>query len=784
MRHFETKLNPNQNNVVGTSIKHDSAVAQVTGRAHYVDDTPVPADCLYAYPVMSTITCGRIQKIDTRVALNCPGVVKILSADDIPGKKDIGPIFPGDVLLAEQDISYHGQPILLVVATSYEVARKAARLVQVDYLKADPLLDIQQAIASKDWVRPPQTFVRGDIDQGFASAPHRLQGELSIGGQEHFYLEGQVALTAPTDDGGIFVKSSTQHPTEVQHLVAEVLGKPFNAVTVEMRRMGGGFGGKETQAAPWAVLAALATYHTGKACKVRLARADDFRLTGKRHPFFNTYDVAFDDNGIVKAVDMVLNGYCGYSPDLSDSIVDRAMFHADNSYFYENVRITGNRCRANTVSHTAYRGFGGPQGMIMAEAMMDDIARYLGKDPLDVRMANLYQPGRDVTPYHQPVEQFIVDDMMHRLMDQAHYHQRRKALRAFNTQSPVVKRGIALTPVKFGISFTAQHLNQAGALVHVYTDGSIHLTHGGTEMGQGLNIKVAQVVAQVFGVDVSQIGISATRTDKVPNTSPTAASSGSDLNGMAALDAATKIKQRLIDFLVTQHSVDAGDIQFINGKVTVGKQHFSFKEVANAAYMNRISLSANGYYSTPKIYFDAEKGAGRPFFYFSHGVALTEVELDTLTGENSITRVDILHDVGHSLNPAIDIGQIEGGFIQGMGWLTTEDLQWNAAGELTSFGPATYKIPAIGDTPAEFNVQLFDSENPEFTVFRSKAVGEPPFMLANSVWCALRDALASVTDYRFAPQLNTPATPERLLNAVTQAQQWKNQHHEEVNHAE
>lgn len=770
MRHFETDLKHPA--PVGHSVKHDSAMAQVTGRAHYVDDTALPADCLFGYPVMSTISCGTIESIDTQKAESLEGVVRIFSAADIPGKKDIGPVFPGDVLLAEKDISYHGQPVLFVVATSYDIARKAARLVDIAYQETNALIDIKESIANQDWVRPPHTFVRGDLAEGFAKAPHRIQGELTIGGQEHFYLEGQVSLTLPTDDGGIFVKSSTQHPSEVQHLVAKVLGLPFNAVSVEMRRMGGGFGGKETQAAPWAILAALGTYYTGKAVKVRLSRMDDFRLTGKRHPFYNTYDIAFDDNGTVIACDMVLNGYCGYSPDLSDAIVDRAMFHADNAYFYENVKIVGNRCRVNTVSHTAYRGFGGPQGMIMAEAVMDDIARYLKKDPLEIRQLNLYKPGRDLTPYHQQVEQFIVTDMMQKLAETAQYDERRAAISKFNETSPIIKKGLAMTPVKFGISFTVQHLNQAGALVHVYSDGSIHLNHGGTEMGQGLNTKVAQIVAAVFGVDLEKVGITATRTDKVPNTSPTAASSGTDLNGMAAMDAATKIKNRLIEYIADRFDVDKRTVEFVNNKAIFEGGEIGFKELANDAYMARVSLSSTGYYATPKIHFDRETGTGRPFYYYSHGVALSEVEIDILTGENAIKRVDILHDVGDSLNPALDIGQIEGAFIQGMGWLTTEDLQWTPSGVLASAGPATYKIPAIGDTPKHFDVQLYNSANPESTVFRSKAVGEPPFMLANSVWCALRDAVSSLTDYQYSPPLDPPATAEKILNSVQKAQSW------------
>jgi xanthine dehydrogenase large subunit len=772
MRHFETIVHDKSAVAVGRSLKHESALTQVTGRARYIDDQPMPGDCLHAYPVMATISCGKITSLDTSKALAHDGVVTILLADDIPGINDIGAVFPGDLLLAEKEVCYHGQPVLLVVAESYEQARRAARLVKINYVATSAQLDIHNAIAEQDWVRPPFQLQRGDVEQGFAEAPHRLHGELSLGGQEHFYLEGQVALTEPTDDGGIFVRSSTQHPSEVQHMVAHALHKPMNQITVEMRRMGGGFGGKETQAAPWAVLAALATYHTGKAVKLRLARCDDFRLTGKRHPFFNHYDVAFDDDGIVKAADITVNGNCGYSPDLSDAIVDRAMFHVDNCYFYENVRVTGNRCRLNTVSHTAFRGFGGPQGMIVAEAIMDDIARYLGKDPLDVRRANLYRPGREVTPYHQTVEQFIVADMMQSLCDEADYAGRRQAIRAFNLSSPIIKRGLSMTPVKFGISFTVQHLNQAGALVHVYTDGTIHLNHGGTEMGQGLNTKVQQIVAHAFGVDPERVAVSATRTDKVPNTSATAASSGADLNGMAALNAAEAIKSRLIDLLVNEYETDADSISFENNSVRFNGGEISFTELASLAYVSRVSLSANGYYATPKIHFDRASATGRPFYYYSHGVALTEVEIDTLTGENCVRRVDVLHDVGNSLNPAIDIGQIEGAFVQGMGWLTTEDLQWNAKGELASSGPATYKIPAIGDTPAQFNVRLFDSANPEHTVFRSKAVGEPPFMLANSVWCALRDAVASVTDHRHNPALNTPATPERILRAVTEEKQW------------
>ena len=771
MRHFNIP-DKKQTGPVGKSVFHESAIKQVCGTADYIDDHLELQNSLYGYPVVSPITCGKILSIDKSAALALDGVKTILSSDDIPGAKDIGPVFSGDPLLAGDEIFYHNQPVLLVVADSYKVARKAARLVKFECEETPAILDIHDAIKQKNWVRPPHSMIKGDAPTAIAQAEHKISGEISIGGQEHFYLEGQVAIAQPNEDGGMFIQCSTQHPSEVQHLVAKVLNQPFNVVTVEMRRMGGAFGGKETQAAPWACLAALGAHHTGFPVKIRLARSDDFRLTGKRHPFYNKYEVGFDSEGVVAGVDIEVNGYCGFSPDLSDAIVDRAMFHVDNSYFYPTAKIVGNRCKTNTMSHTAFRGFGGPQGLLTAELIMDDIARYLGKDPLTVRKANLYRPGRDVTPYKQTVEQHIIADMIEKLEIDAQYWQRREAIKTFNQASPFIKKGLSMTPVKFGISFTVQHLNQAGALVNIYSDGSIQVNHGGTEMGQGLNTKIAQIVAQAFSLDMNKVRITATNTDKVPNTSPTAASSGTDLNGMAALNAANTIKTRLINFISHHFEVDSTTIIFDDNVIDYGKGKITFPELISLAYLNRISLSSTGYYATPKIHYDRSKSEGKPFFYFSHGVALSEVEIDTLTGENTVTRVDILHDVGDSLNPAIDIGQIEGGFIQGMGWLTTEDLQWDNKGRLASFGPANYKIPAIGDTPAEFNVNLYDSANPETTVFRSKAVGEPPFMLSSSVWAAMRDAISSITDYRFAPQLDTPATPERVLAAVTKAKQF------------
>ncbi|NRA89130.1 MAG: xanthine dehydrogenase molybdopterin binding subunit, partial [Rhizobiales bacterium] len=570
------------------------------------------------------------------------------------------------------------------------------------------------------------------------------------------------------EDGGMNIYTSSQHPSEVQKLVAEVLDIPLNKVLVDMRRMGGGFGGKETQAAPWACIAALLAYEINRSVKFKLSRVDDMVMTGKRHPFENNYRVGFDRKGQIQGIDIEVNGNCGYSPDLSDAIVDRAMFHSDNAYFLDQATITGNRCKLNTVSHTAYRGFGGPQGMMTIEMVMDDIARYLGKDPLAIRKINLYgKDDRNETHYHQKVEHNNLSELIDSLEQSSDYQARRQEISQFNANNAVLKKGIALTPVKFGISFTVQHLNQAGALIHIYTDGTIHLSHGGSEMGQGLNTKVAQIVAEQFHVAVDTVAISSARTDKVPNSSPTAASSGTDLNGKAAEAAAKTIKQRLIDFACEKYQVTPEQVSFKNGHIIVGEHTFSFAEFSQIAYMGRVSLSSTGFYKTPKIHFDRASGKGRPFFYYATGAAVSEVIIDTLTGEYKTLRTDILQDVGQSINPAIDIGQIEGAFIQGMGWLTTEELVWNEQGRLLSNNPATYKIPAISDAPKDFRVTLMpDAPNREHTIYNSKAVGEPPFMLGISVWSALKDAISSISDYKISPVLNTPATPERVLMAV------------------
>ncbi|MGH8435027.1 MAG: xanthine dehydrogenase molybdopterin binding subunit [Pseudomonas sp.] len=758
---------------VGRSVKHDSADKHVSGEATYIDDRLEFPNQLHVYARMSDRAHARITKIDTAPCYAIAGVTLVITSKDVPGQLDIGAVVPGDPLLADGVVEYVGQPIIAVAAKDLDTARKAAMAAIIEFEDLEAILDVEEALRRKHFVLDSHQHKRGDSDNALASAPHRLQGKLHIGGQEHFYLETQVSSVMPTEDGGMIVYCSTQNPTEVQKLVAEVLGVPMNKIVIDMRRMGGGFGGKETQAAGPACLCAVIAHLTGRPTKMRLPRVEDMQMTGKRHPFFVQYDVGFDDNGRLHGIQMELAGNCGYSPDLSGSIVDRAMFHSDNAYYLGDATINGHRCKTNTASNTAYRGFGGPQGMVAIEEVMDAIARSLGKDPLQVRKANYYgKTERNVTHYYQTVEDNLLEEMTADLEASSEYAKRREEIRAFNAKSPVLKKGLALTPVKFGISFTATFLNQAGALIHIYTDGSIHLNHGGTEMGQGLNTKVAQVVAEVFQVDIGRIQITATNTDKVPNTSPTAASSGADLNGKAAQNAAEIIKKRLVEFAARHYKVTEEDVEFRNGHVRVRDQILSFEELIQQAYFGQVSLSSTGFYRTPKIFYDRSQARGRPFYYYAFGAACAEVLVDTLTGEYKMLRTDILHDVGASLNPAIDIGQVEGAFVQGMGWLTMEELVWNAKGKLMTNGPASYKIPAVADMPLDLRVKLVENrKNPEDTVFHSKAVGEPPFMLGIAAWCAIKDAVASLADYRAQPAIDAPATPERVLWGVEQMKQ-------------
>ncbi|MBV1841458.1 xanthine dehydrogenase molybdopterin binding subunit [Photobacterium ganghwense] len=753
---------------VGKSVKHDSAPKQVTGEAIYIDDRLEFPNQLHVYARLSTHAHANITKLDVSPCYEFEGVAIAITSKDVPGQLDIGAVLPGDPLLADGTVEYYGQPVLAVAANDMETARKAAMAAIVEYEPLPAILDVKDALARKHFVSASHQQKRGDAASAIAAAKHVIEGDLDVGGQEHFYLETQVSSVMPTEDGGMIVYTSTQNPTEVQKLVAEVLGVPMHKVVIDMRRMGGGFGGKETQAAAPACMAAVIAHLTGRPTKMRLPRNEDMTMTGKRHPFYNQYRIGFDDNGVIQGAEITVSGNCGYSPDLSNSIVDRAMFHSDNAYYLGNATVTGHRCKTNTASNTAYRGFGGPQGMMTIEHIMDEIARYLKKDPLEVRKANYYGgEGRNVTHYYQTVEDNFLPEITEQLEQNSDYHHRRREIEAFNRTSPILKKGLAITPVKFGISFTATFLNQAGALIHIYTDGSIHLNHGGTEMGQGLNTKVAQIVAQEFQVDIDRIQITATNTDKVPNTSPTAASSGTDLNGKAAQNAAQNIKQRLIDFAAGHYKVTPEEVTFKNGMVIIRDEIITFEAFVQQAYFNQVSLSSTGFYRTPKIHYDHEKARGRPFYYYAYGVSCSEVIVDTLTGEYKILRVDILHDVGASLNPAIDIGQIEGGFVQGAGWLTTEELVWNHDGRLMTNGPASYKIPAIADMPIDFRTHLLENRsNPEDTVFHSKAVGEPPFMLGMSVWSALKDAIASVAVNGAIPKLNTPATPERVLMAI------------------
>ncbi|MBY6199265.1 xanthine dehydrogenase molybdopterin binding subunit [Vibrio hangzhouensis] len=758
---------------VGKSVKHDSAAKQVTGEAVYIDDRLEFPNQLHVYTLLSTQAHARITKLDVTPCYDFEGVAIAITSQDVPGQLDIGAILPGDPLLADGVVEYYGQPIIAVAANDLETARKAAHAAIVEYEALPAILDVKEALAKKHFVTESHQQKRGDSAQALAQAKHIIEGELEIGGQEHFYLETQVSSVMPTEDGGMIVYTSTQNPTEVQKLIAEVLGIAMHKVVVDMRRMGGGFGGKETQAAGPACMCAVIAHLTGRPTKMRLLRNEDMTMTGKRHPFYNQYKIGFDDNGVIQGAEITVAGNCGYSPDLSSSIVDRAMFHSDNAYYLGDATVTGHRCKTNTASNTAFRGFGGPQGMMTIEHIMDEIARYLKKDPLEIRKANYYgDEGRNVTHYYQTVEDNFLPEITEQLERSSDYHARRKAIVEYNANSPILKKGLAITPVKFGISFTATFLNQAGALIHIYTDGSIHLNHGGTEMGQGLNIKVAQIVAEEFQVDVDRIQITATNTDKVPNTSPTAASSGADLNGKAAQNAAITIKQRLIEFAASHFGVTPEEVVFKNGMVQIREKIMTFADFAQLAWMNQISLSSTGFYRTPKIHYDHEKARGRPFYYFAYGASCSEVVIDTLTGEYKILRVDILHDVGASLNPAIDIGQVEGGFVQGVGWLTTEELVWNEQGRLMTNGPASYKIPAVADMPIDFRTHLLENRsNPEDTVFNSKAVGEPPFMLGMSVWSALKDAISYVAVDGAIPKLNTPATPERVLMAVQEVMQ-------------
>jgi xanthine dehydrogenase large subunit len=802
------------NDQVRKPLPHDAARLHVTGEARYIDDIPTPANCLHLAFGVSPVARGAITSLDLDPVRAAPGVVAVLLAADLPFENDTSAGAHDEPLLAVERVNFVGQPIFLVAATSHHAARFAARQAVMAFDEEEPILTIEAALAADSrFEEGPRVYSKGDAAAAIAAAPKRLTGRIEMGGQEHFYLEGQAALAMPQEGGDMIVSSSTQHPTEIQHKVAEAIGKPMHAVRVETRRMGGGFGGKESQGNPLAVACAVVARQTGRPAKMRYDRDDDMIITGKRHDFRIDYAVGFDETGRIHGVDFTQYTRCGWSQDLSLAVADRAMLHADNAYLLENARIESHRLKTNMCSATAYRGFGGPQGVVGIERVVDHIAHELGMDPVKVRQVNYYadapvggvvggaapaaEPlprdisnretqedvtsrgaagafpvegaavkakGGQTTPYGQEVVDFLLGRLTERFLETSDYAARRAAVDAWNASHPVLKKGLGFSPVKFGISFTLTHLNQAGALVHVYQDGSVHLNHGGTEMGQGLFLKVAQVAASRFGIDLGDVKITATDTAKVPNTSATAASSGTDLNGMAVQAACDTIRDRIAGVVAELHQVAVETVRFEDGMVLAGGNEMTFAKAAQLAYEAQVSLSATGHYKTPDLAWDRIRGAGRPFFYFAHGAALTEVVVDTLTGEYRILRADILHDAGSSLNPAIDIGQIEGGYVQGAGWLTTEELVWDGKGQLRTHAPSTYKIPACGDRPRVFNVDLWDEPNPAATIYRSKAVGEPPFMHGVSALMALSDAVAACgTAY---PALDAPATPERVLAAV------------------
>jgi xanthine dehydrogenase large subunit len=759
---------------VGASRPHESAHLHVAGEARYVDDLPEIAGTLHAALGLSPVAHGRITGMALARIRALPGVVAVLSADDIPGARDCGPIVHDDPILAEGEVRYLGQPVFAVIGETRDAARRAAARAK-DVLSIEPLpalLTPLAAHAQGEYAVAPMHLVRSTREGGaraaIDAAPHRLEGTLSVGGQEQFYLEGQISLAIPKEDRGMLVHCSTQHPSEMQHLVARALGLNSHHVQVECRRMGGGFGGKESQSALFACVAAIAAQRLQRPVKLRVDRDDDFMVTGRRHCFEYAYEVGHDDDGRVLGYELTMVSRAGHSADMSGPVMTRALCHVDNTYWLPDVALHGYSAKTNTQSNTAFRGFGGPQGSIVTENILDTIARRLGRDPLDVRRANFYGSApRNVTPYGQTVDDNVIDALVDELERSSDYRARRAAIAEYNACSPVLKRGIALTPVKFGISFNLRHLNQAGALVHVYTDGSILVNHGGTEMGQGLHTKVAQVVAHELGVPLSRVRVTATDTHKVVNTSATAASSGSDLNGKAAQDAARKIRERLADVAAQRFGVPAGSVRFANDAAHADGQSLPFDELVHQAYEQRVQLWSDGFYATPGLHWDNARLQGRPFYYFAYGAAVSEVVVDTLTGENKLLRADVLHDVGRSLNPAVDIGQIEGAFIQGMGWMTMEELVWHPqTGQLMTHAPSTYKIPTANDTPAVFDVRLFDNANAEDSIHRSKAVGEPPLLLPFSVFFAIRHAVSSVGGHRVDPPLRVPATAEAVLDAI------------------
>ncbi len=748
---------------------HDSAYKHVSGFAEYTDDIKEPDSTLYGAIGWSKKAHAIIKKIDLKDVISSEGVVSVITFKDIPGRNDVGPVFDGDPIFVNNKVEFYGQPLFAVAAKSTESARKAVLKAKVYYKELKPIVTIKESLAKKKLLFKTRKIKRGNPSNALSKSKHRLKGNFTTGSQEHFYLEGQAAFAVPKEDNNMLVYSSTQHPSETQQIIAKMLDQKSNSITVLVRRIGGGFGGKETNFMTASICSLLA-HKTKCPVKLRLDRDEDIIITGKRHEFFSDYEVGFSDKGEIKSVKLKLSSKCGMSPDLSLAINERALLHIDNAYFIPNLEVQNYLCKTNTSSSTAFRGFGGNQGMMAIENIIDNISRHLGKDPSEIRKINFYKKNsRNITHYGMKIEDNVINEIFNKLLKKSNYKKRYSEIKKFNLKNKYKKKGIAITPVKFGISFTTIHLNQAGALVHIYTDGSVHLNHGGIEMGQGTHTKIAQLVSKSLGIPYEKVQISSTNTSKVPNTSASAASSTTDLNGAAALDAVKKIKLNLEKFIKNKYKISVkNNVIYKNEKIFIGKYIFKFNDIVQEAYLNRISLSSNGFYSTPKINFNKKKFYGRPFLYFCYGAAVTEVTIDTLTGENIISKVDILHDAGNAINPALELGQIEGGFVQGQGWLTMEEVKWKANGQITTFSPSTYKIPAVSDIPKKFKVEIYkEGKNKEEVANKAKTTGEPPLMLAMSVFFAIKDAIASTSNYKKTPHLDAPATPEKILLSIS-----------------
>ena len=752
---------------------HESGAKHVSGHAKYTDDIPEPEGTLYGAIGWAKKSHATIKKIDLKKVINSEGVIAVVTSKDISGRNDVGPVYDGDPIFPENKVEYFGQPLFAVAAKTTELARKAVLKAKISYKTLKPIIEIKDALRKKSFILKEQAIKKGDPSRKIREAANRLKGEFTTGSQEHFALEGQVSYVIPQEDNDFKVYSSTQHPSETQQIIAKMLNQKSNSITVIVRRIGGGFGGKETQSFIFAAICTLLAKKTKLPVKLRMDRDDDIIITGKRHDFYSEYTVGFDELGVIEGLSIKLASRCGISPDLSGAINSRALLHIDNAYYLSNVSVENYLCKTNTASNTAFRGFGGNQGMMVIENIIDNIARSLNKDSSEIRRRNFYQKQKkNITHYGMKIEDNVIHEIFDRLIKSSNYKSRQLDAKKFNLKNKYLKKGIAITPLKFGISFTTWHLNQAGALVHIYcNDGSVHVNTGAIEMGQGTYTKIAQLVAKELGLPFSKIKVSATRTDKVPNTSASAASATTDLNGAAALNAIHKIKKNLALFVKRKYKVKDGEGIYENGLVKFKGKSFKFNSLIKEAYLNRISLSSSGFYATPKIHFDKKTFSGRPFLYFCYGAAVSEVIIDTLTGENKILRVDIIHDAGRAINPAIELGQIEGGFVQGAGWLTIEEVKWKSNGQITTHSPSTYKIPAVNDMPEKFNVEIYKyGKNKENVVNKSKTTGEPPLMNAMSVFFAIKDAIASTGDYNITPIISAPATPEKILMSIKDLQ--------------